>query len=61
MLVRKTFLGVFATFEEWSDPNESNVVIPHNAVFFLISWNFENVLKYYKNVSISCYAQGKIC
>jgi hypothetical protein len=40
-----TDLGVFAAFEEGSNTNESNIIIPHHNVILVISRNFENVLE----------------
>jgi hypothetical protein len=38
-------LCVIEAFEEWSNANESDVVIPHHGVFLVVSWDLENVLK----------------
>jgi len=40
-----TDFGVFATLEERSDANETNIIIPHHNVFLLVSRNFESVLE----------------
>jgi len=45
-LVEVTDLGIFAAFEKRSDPNKSNIVIPHHAVLLFISREVENILKY---------------
>lgn len=40
-------LGVLAGFEEGSNPNEADIVVPHHGVFSFVSWYFEGVLKDY--------------
>ena len=42
---KKSDLGVFATLEERSDANKSDIIVPHHRVILVISRNFEYVLK----------------
>ncbi len=38
-------LRIFATFEEGGDPDEPDVIIPHNHIFLVVSGYLENVLE----------------
>jgi hypothetical protein len=51
-LAPATDLGVFAAFEEGSNANESNVVIPHYSIVLVISGNLEDILEHCTRVSI---------
>lgn len=39
------YLGIFAAFEEWSDANESDIVIPQHNIILVVSGNSEDILE----------------
>jgi hypothetical protein len=55
-VMRNTDLGVLEAFEEGGDADESDVVIPHYGVFFVVTRDFEDVLEDYNQIS-----KGKLC
>jgi hypothetical protein len=46
-----TYLGVFATFEERSHTNETDIVVPHDGILGVVPRDFENILKDFDWVS----------
>lgn len=44
-MILSSHLRVFATLEERCNSNESNIIIPHDAVLLIITRDLEDVLK----------------
>lgn len=42
----RTHLGIASAFEQMCDPNETNVVIPHDSPSLVFPGDFEDILKY---------------
>ena len=42
---RRTDLGILAAFEEGSNADQANVVVPHDSIFLLFTRYLEGILK----------------
>ena len=43
-----TYLGILATLKERGHPNEPDIVVPHDRIIRVVSWDLEGVLEYCK-------------